>query len=149
MPTAGSDSLVTAPIYQVKAEFFRTLGHPARIRVLELLKGGERPVSELIPEVGIEASHLSQQLGVMRRAGIIQSRKVGANVYYSVGDPKLFELLDVAKRIITSSLAESQLLLEQMEATDESGPQRPRDSAQTSGAAGGRFSVNDGAGAVQ
>jgi hypothetical protein len=62
----------------------------------------------------------------MRRAGIIQSRKVGANVYYSVGDPKLFEQLDVAKRIITSSLAESQLLLEQMEATDESGPQRPR-----------------------
>ncbi len=126
MTTAGSDSLVTAPIYQVKAEFFRTLGHPARIRVLELLKGGERQVSELIPEVGIEASHLSQQLGVMRRAGIIQSRKVGANVYYSVGDPKLFELLDVAKRIITSSLAESQLLLEQMEATDESGSPRPR-----------------------
>jgi DNA-binding transcriptional ArsR family regulator len=126
MATARSDSLMTAPIYQVKAEFFRTLGHPARIRVLEVLKGGERPVSELIPEVGIEASHLSQQLGVMRRAGIIQSRKVGANVYYSVGDPKLFELLDVAKGIITSSLAESQLLLEQMEATDEPGPQRPR-----------------------
>ncbi len=126
MATAGSDSLMTAPIYQVKAEFFRTLAHPARIRVLEILKGGERQVSELIPVVGIEASHLSQQLGVMRRAGIIQSRKVGTNVYYSVGDPKLFELLDVAKRIITSSLAESQLLLEQMEATEESGPQPPR-----------------------
>lgn len=109
---------MTAPIYQLKAEFFRTLGHPARIRVLEILQGGERPVSELIPEVGIEASHLSQQLGVMRRAGIIQARKVGSNVYYSVGDPKFFELLDVAKRIITSSLAESQLLLEQMEATE-------------------------------
>jgi DNA-binding transcriptional ArsR family regulator len=108
---------MTTPIYQVKAEFFRTLGHPARIRVLEVLQSGERPVSELIPEVGIEASHLSQQLGVMRRAGIIQSRKVGSNVYYSVGDPKLFELLEVAKRIITSSLAESQLLLEQLEAT--------------------------------
>jgi ArsR family transcriptional regulator len=113
--------MTTAPIYQVKAEFFRTLGHPARIRVLEVLQGGERPVSELIPEVGIEASHLSQQLGVMRRAGIIQSRKVGSNVYYSVGDPKLFELLDVAKRIITSSLAESQSLLKQMQA---SGPPR-------------------------
>ena len=126
MTTAGSDAFVTAPIYQVKAEFFRTLAHPARIRVLEILKGGERPVGELIPEVGIEASHLSQQLGVMRRAGIIQSRKVGSNVYYSVGDPKLFELLDVAKRIITSSLAESQVLLEQMEATDETEPPRPR-----------------------
>jgi DNA-binding transcriptional ArsR family regulator len=124
MATAERDPRMTAPIYQVKAEFFRTLAHPARIRVLEILHGGERPVSELIPEVGIEASHLSQQLGVMRRAGIIQSRKVGSNVYYSVGDPKLFELLDVAKRIITSSLAESQLLLEQMEAPDLAAPSR-------------------------
>lgn len=126
MDTAAREAQMTAPIYQVKAEFFRTLGHPARIRVLEILQGGERQVSELIPEVGIEASHLSQQLGVMRRAGIIQSRKVGSNVYYSVGNPKLFELLNVAKRIITSSLAESQVLLEQMEASGEPGSKRPR-----------------------
>lgn len=122
MAIPSSGPLMTAPIYLVKAEFFRTLGHPARIRVLEVLKGGERAVAELIPEVGIEASHLSQQLGVMRRAGIIQARKVGSNVYYSVGDTKLFELLDVAKRIITSSLAESQVLLEQMEATELPAP---------------------------
>ena len=62
---------MTTPIYQVKAEFFKTLGHPARIRILEVLRDGERPVSELIPEVGIEASHLSQQLGLMRRANLI------------------------------------------------------------------------------
>ena len=130
MATTEQDPRMTAPIYQVKAEFFRTLGHPARIRVLEILQAGERPVGELIPEVGIEASHLSQQLGVMRRAGIIQSRKVGSNVFYSVGDPKFFELLDVAKRIITSSLAESQLLLEQMEASGVSVPSegKPRQS---------------------
>lgn len=133
MATTERDPRMTAPIYQVKAEFFRTLGHPARIRVLELLQGGERPVSELLPEVGIEASHLSQQLGVMRRAGIIQSRKVGSNVYYSVGDPKFFELLDVAKRIITSSLAESQLLLEQMEASDVSEPSNTKSPQSTKG----------------
>ena len=108
---------MTTPIYQVKAEFFKTLGHPARIRVLEVLRDGERPVSELLPAVGIEASHLSQQLGLMRRAKLIQARKVGSNVYYSVGDKTLFKLLDVAKQIITSSLAESQVLLEQMEAS--------------------------------
>jgi ArsR family transcriptional regulator len=126
MATAGSAALMTAPIYQVKAEFFRTLAHPARIRILEILQGGEQPVSQLIPQVGIEASHLSQQLGVMRRAGILHSRKVGSNVYYSVSDPKLFELLDVAKRIITSSLTESQLLLQQMEAEASPASQRPR-----------------------
>jgi ArsR family transcriptional regulator len=105
---------MTAPIYEVKAQFFKTLGHPARIRVLEVLRDGERPVAELIPEVGIEASHLSQQLGVMRRANLIQARKVGSNVYYSVGDPMLFELLEVAKRIIKASLTETQELLEQI-----------------------------------
>jgi ArsR family transcriptional regulator len=112
---------MTTPIYQVKAEFFKTLGHPARIRVLEVLRDGERPVSEMLPEVGIEASHLSQQLGLMRRANLIQARKVGSNVYYSVGDPVLFELLEVAKRIITASLAESQELLEQLQASDTGG----------------------------
>jgi ArsR family transcriptional regulator len=117
----GAAPDMTTPIYQVKAEFFKTLGHPARIRILEVLREGERPVSELLPEVGIEASHLSQQLGLMRRANLIQARKVGSNVYYSVGDPVLFELLELAKRIITASLAESQELLEQMQASDTGG----------------------------
>lgn len=132
MPTMGTGTM-TAPIYQVKAEFFRTLAHPARIRILEILQGGERQVAELLPEVGIEASHLSQQLGVMRRANIIQARKAGSNVYYSVADPKLFELLDVAKRIITTSLAESQVLLEQMEASTVAASPRGRRSPKAPG----------------
>ena len=107
--------VVTAPIYQVKAEFFKTLAHPARIRILEVLRDGERAVSELIPVVGIEASHLSQQLGVMRRANLVQARKVGATVLYSVGNPVLFDLLDVAKKILTSSLAETRDLLAELE----------------------------------
>lgn len=110
----NEDCPVTAPIYQVKAEFFKTLGHPARIRVLEVLRGGERPVSELIPEVGIEASHLSQQLGIMRRANLVQVRKEGSAVIYSVANPMIFELLEVAKRIITSSLTETRELLAEL-----------------------------------
>ncbi|MGP0108642.1 MAG: ArsR/SmtB family transcription factor [Acidimicrobiales bacterium] len=106
--------MVTTPIHQMQAEFFKSLGHPARVRVVEILRDGERPVSELIPEVGIEASHLSQQLGVMRRANLIQVRKVGNSVFYSVGNPMLFDLLDVAKRIIRSSLNETQEILDQM-----------------------------------
>ena len=87
------------PISQVKAEFFRTLAHPARIRVLEILTAtAVRAVSELIPEVGIESSHLSQQLGIMRRANLVQSRKEGATVVYSVSNPMIFDLLDVAKK---------------------------------------------------
>lgn len=103
------------PIYQVKADFFKTLAHPARIRVLELLRDGERSVGELIPKVGLEASHLSQQLGILRRANVLQGRKEGSTVRYSVTDPRIFELLEVAKAILTSTLAESRQLLVELE----------------------------------
>ena len=119
---------MTTPIYHVKAEFFKTLGHPARIRVLEVLRDGERTVSELVPVVGIEASHLSQQLGVLRRANLVQTRKEGNTVLYSVGNPMIFELLDVARRILTSSLDETRALLAELESSPEpsSAPRRTR-----------------------
>jgi len=109
----------------VKADFFKTLGHPARIRVLEVLRDGERSVSELIPEVGLEPSHLSQQLGVLRRANIVQARKEGITVRYSVTDERIFDLLTVAKAILTSSLAESGQLLAELE-TLEFGERKER-----------------------
>ena len=112
--------MAPTPIYQVKAEFFKTLAHPARIRVLEILRDGDRAVSELIPEVGIESSHLSQQLGIMRRANLVQSRKEGATVVYSVSNPTIFELLDVAKKILTSSLVETRDLLAELESVEGS-----------------------------
>lgn len=109
---------MTRPIYQVKAEFFKTLGHPARIRILEVLRDGERAVSELIPEVGIEPSHLSQQLAVLRRANLVRSRKDGASVLYTVSEPRVFDLLETAKAILTTSLTETKDLLEELEGLD-------------------------------
>jgi ArsR family transcriptional regulator len=112
---------MTRPIYQVKAEFFKTLGHPARIRVLEILRGGEQSVGELIAEVGLEPSHMSQQLAVLRRANVVQARKEGSTVLYSVADPRVFELLEVAKQILTSNLVETRQLLTELEAMDFGG----------------------------
>ncbi len=106
---------MSRPIYQVKADFFKTLAHPARIRVLELLRDGERSVGELIPDVGLEASHLSQQLAVLRRANVVQTRKHGSTVLYSVTDDRIFELLEVAKSILTSSLTETRDLLAELQ----------------------------------
>ncbi|MGD0691417.1 MAG: metalloregulator ArsR/SmtB family transcription factor [Acidimicrobiales bacterium] len=107
--------MTNTPIYQLKAEFFKTLGHPARIRVLEVLREGERSVSDLVPEVGLEASHLSQQLAVLRRANLVQTRKMGTSVVYSVSNPLVFELLDIARKILTSSLVDTRALLEELE----------------------------------
>jgi len=109
---------MSRPVYQVKAEFFKTLAHPARIRVLELLRDGERTVGEMLEEVGLEQSHLSQQLAVLRRANIVRSRKDGTRVLYTVVDPRIFQLLETAKAIISSTLAESDGLLAELAKMD-------------------------------
>ncbi|MBK9180144.1 MAG: helix-turn-helix transcriptional regulator [Acidimicrobiales bacterium] len=99
------------PLSVVKADLFKALAHPARIRVLELLCDGERSVGSLQPDVGIEPSHLSQQLAVLRRAGLVSTRKVGPSVFYALKDPLLADLLAVAKRLLMNSLAETRDLL--------------------------------------
>src|SRR3546814_10626300 len=98
---------LSAPVTEVKAELFKSLGHPARIRVLEVLSDGESSVGDMQPLVGIESSHLSQQLGILRRAGLVSTRKEGASVIYSLTDPILAELLAVAKRLLISSLVQN------------------------------------------
>ena len=113
---------MTRPIYEVKAEFFKTLSHAARIRVLELLRSGPMSVSELQPHVGIEASHLSQQLAVLRRAGVVSSQREGNSMIYSVVDPQIFELLQTAKEIITKSLAGAGELLVDLESVEFGSP---------------------------
>jgi ArsR family transcriptional regulator len=100
------------PLAEVKADLFRALAHPARIRVLEILAGGERSVSELQPGVGIESSNLSQQLAVLRRAGLVTTRKDGSLVMYAIRDAETIELLAVARRLLINSLSESRGLLE-------------------------------------
>jgi DNA-binding transcriptional ArsR family regulator len=117
---------VGRPIYEVKAEFFKTLAHPARIRVLEVLSDGELPVNEMLPLVGIEPSHLSQQLAVLRRAGLVRSRRDGSSVIYDVVDRRLFRLLDAAKGILTSSLIESQDLLRDLEQIEYGEKKQPK-----------------------
>lgn len=110
MPERSLTAL-SQPISEIKADLFRALAHPARIRVLEVLVEGERSVGEMQPLVGIESSHLSQQLAILRRAGVVATRKEGSAVFYALRDPELAELLAVAKRVLINSLSETQELL--------------------------------------
>lgn len=110
---------VRAPLYQAKAEFFRTLGHPARIRVLELLSEREHAVAELLPEVGVEATNLSQHLAVLRRAGLVVTRKEGSTVHYSLTSPHVAQLLAVARQILTGVLSGQLGLLDDLRADAE------------------------------
>lgn len=102
------------PLYQAKAEFFKTLGHPVRIRVLELLSVREHAVSELLGEIDVESANLSQQLAVLRRAGLVRTRKQGSAVYYSLTSPEVSQLMAVARSILTGVLAGQIELLEDL-----------------------------------
>ncbi len=120
MPGEGARSGdLSRPLSEIKAELFKALGHPARVRALEVLAEGELSVGELQPVVGIEASHLSQQLGVLRRAGLVTTRKEGASVIYALRDPLVAELLAAAKRLLLAMLSETQGLLDGLSAEVE------------------------------
>ncbi len=102
---------MTVPLYQAKAELFRTMGHPVRIRVLELLQDGPRPVHELLAAIEVEASNLSQQLSVLRRAGIVTSSRQGSTVLYTLSTPDVAKLLQSARSILASLIVGQDELL--------------------------------------
>jgi DNA-binding transcriptional ArsR family regulator len=104
-------------ISQFKAEFFKALAHPLRIRILDELRKGEMTVNDLGSRLDVEQSNLSQQLAVLRNRNILAARKDGQNVYYSVRDPQLFDLLDVAKKIFNNHLIDVKDLLSQLVVT--------------------------------
>ncbi|WHM41526.1 metalloregulator ArsR/SmtB family transcription factor [Streptomyces sp. BPTC-684] len=107
------------PLYEAKAEFFRMLGHPVRIRVLELLQDGPLPVRDLLAAIEIEASSLSQQLAVLRRSGIVTATREGSTVVYELAGGDVAELLRAARRILSTLLAGQQDLLAQLREADK------------------------------
>jgi DNA-binding transcriptional ArsR family regulator len=96
---------VGVPLYQAKAEFFKTLAHPARIRILELLSERDHAVHELLEEIDIEPSNLSQQLAVLRRTSMVVSHRSGGEVVYSVSVPEVRDLLLAARTILAGLIA--------------------------------------------
>jgi DNA-binding transcriptional ArsR family regulator len=115
----------TPPIYALKAEFFRALGHPVRIRLLQLLRDGERTVGALQAALELDSSTTSQQLTALRKQGLVEGRREGTNVYYRVKDRRTLELLELAKKVIASNLEEGQALLDGL-AGEQFGPPRRR-----------------------
>ena len=87
-----------------KADFFKALAHPVRIRIIDSLRHGEKGVNELSAMLQIEPANVSQQLAVLRSRNFVLGRKAGNAVFYSVSDPALFELLDVARKIFNNQL---------------------------------------------
>jgi len=97
-----------------KAEFFKALAHPVRIRILDCLRGGEKGVNELSGMLRLEPANVSQQLAILRVRNIVMGRKAGSAVFYSVSDPAIFKLLDVAKQVFNNQLVGVRDMLRQI-----------------------------------
>jgi ArsR family transcriptional regulator len=101
-------------VHRFKAEFFKTLGHPARLAILDHLRVREMSVNELQAALGADQSTVSQQLAKLRNGNIVDIRKEGTTVYYRVRDPVVFQLLDVAREIFNNQLISTQDMLQQL-----------------------------------
>ena len=110
----GAPHVRSDPVYVVKAQLFRVLGHPVRIRILELLGDGERTVGDLQARLELDSSGTSQHLGALRQLGLLEARREGTSVYYRIKDPRVSQLLTVARQILTSALSDSHALLSEL-----------------------------------
>ena len=127
------------PLYEVKANLFKGLAHPFRIRLLELLSDSpELTVSALQAETELEASHLSQHLSVLRRHHLVVSERRGSHVFYRLADPRIRELLAVARALLLTMLSEDRDRLSEAEGLPAIPGVDGRAEARTEGDADGR-----------
>lgn len=104
----------SSPLPAFKAEFFKALGHPVRIRILETLVAGDRSVQELQEALSLDQPTVSQQLAVLRAKSIVAPSKSGTSIRYAVRDPLIRDLLEVARRIFNNQLIGSQSMLREL-----------------------------------
>ena len=123
--------LQRAAVAAAKAELFRALAHPLRVRVLELLVDGEQSVGELADALHVELSHLSQQLGVLRRAEVVVARRERSTVHYSLRDPRMAQLLATARQLLVAGLQDTRSLLADLERDERSARRGTRSPARS------------------
>jgi ArsR family transcriptional regulator len=110
---------VSSSLRSFKAQIFQALAHPTRIAVVEALRDGEMSAGALLGRLSIEPANLSQHLAVLRARQVVVSRKAGNQVYYTLRDPVLVEVLDLLKRYFNAHLQQSAALLDELDAEQE------------------------------
>ncbi len=98
-------------LYRLQAEFCKGMAHPKRIHILRTLKSGEKTVNEIVKVTGISQANASQHLSLLRQLGLLQTRRVGSNIYYSVSDHRIVEACDLVRSCIGEKLRKSHVML--------------------------------------
>lgn len=105
---------MTQELRQFKAEIFQALAHPTRIAIVEALHDGEMSARQLIEQLGLEQANASQHFAVLRGKQVVVSRKEGNQVFYSLRDPVLIEVLNILKRYFYSQLSHTMSMLKEI-----------------------------------
>jgi DNA-binding transcriptional ArsR family regulator len=105
---------MSVPVHQAQADLFRTLGHPVRVRILELLQGGDRAVRELLAELDVEPANLSQQLAILRRAFLVTTYRREGVVMYALAAPAVNDVLSLGQQLLTTMLTDNGTLLAEL-----------------------------------
>lgn len=114
MPKSGDFS--QDALRRFKADIFQVLAHPTRIHIIECLRAGEIPVGAIIEQIGVEPANASQHLALLRSKRLVVNRKEGNQVFYSLRDPLLIDVLDTMRTYFRAHLEESLAMLAGLEA---------------------------------
>jgi DNA-binding transcriptional ArsR family regulator len=111
----GVDAGRQHALRRFKSEVFRVLAHPTRIHIVECLRDGDLSVGALLERIAVEPANLSQHLGMLRSKGLVSTRKEANQVFYSLRDPLLIEVLDTMRRYFQAHLEESLAMLTELD----------------------------------
>lgn len=104
------DKNMEEKIFEMHAEVCKSMASPTRLKVMNLLRGGEKSVEELKKQLELPKANLSQHLGILRQRGIISSRRAGLNIYYKVTNPKIIKACDILREVLFELMRESEKL---------------------------------------
>ena len=105
-------------LYRMQASLSKTMAHPIRLAVLHLLKDGEKTVNELVDSIGASQSNVSQHLALLRHKGLVNTRREGLSIYYSVSDPKISLACDMVRQVLLEQLEKGHKMVNLLKSKD-------------------------------
>ncbi len=101
-------------VLELKAEVLKALAQPTRLKILELLRNGERCICEIVPAINGEQSNISRHISLMQKSHLVTTRKDGVKVMVKVRDPRVFEILDRISIILRNRMSEQSRLIKSL-----------------------------------
>ena len=105
------DKTMEEKMFQMHAEVCKSMANPTRLKIMNLLRAGEKSVEELKRRLGLPKANLSQRLGMLRQRGIVSTRRAGLNIYYKVTNPKMIKACDILREVLLEQLQEGEKLV--------------------------------------